>query len=78
MLSYKTYKQSPAHEWAVLIHGAGGSSATWYKQIKDFRKVYNLLLVDLRGHGNSAPGEGNYSFDDVCKDILEVMDHLKI
>ena len=40
-------------EWITFVHGAGGSSTIWYKQIKYFSKKYNLLLLDLRGHGKS-------------------------
>jgi pimeloyl-ACP methyl ester carboxylesterase len=38
-----------------FVHGAGGSSSIWFKQIRDFQKQYNVLLLDLRGHGESKP-----------------------
>ncbi|MBQ1222113.1 MAG: alpha/beta fold hydrolase, partial [Alistipes sp.] len=53
MLHYKTIEHSPESPWIVMIHGAGGSSAVWYRQISDFRRHFNLLLVDLVGHGGS-------------------------
>ena len=67
----------------VFVHGAGGSSSIWYKQIKEFKEEYNLLLIDLRGHGKSASRLKNiwkeeYTFTAVTKDILEVLDHLHI
>jgi pimeloyl-ACP methyl ester carboxylesterase len=40
-------------EWVVFVHGAGGSSAVWHKQVKPFSEKFNVLLVDLRGHGQS-------------------------
>ena len=54
MLYYKEFIHPESKEWVVFIHGAGGSSAVWYKQLKDFKVHYNLLLIDLRGHGKSA------------------------
>ncbi|OLS37222.1 alpha/beta fold hydrolase [Bacillus sp. MRMR6] len=81
MLYYKTYKNDNTHEWTVLVHGAGGSSAIWFKQIKEFKKNFNVLLVDLRGHGRSKDVkklQQHYSFDDLTKDIIEVLNHLKI
>ncbi len=83
MLYYKKYKHSSSKEWVVFIHGAGGSSSIWYKQIRDFREEYNLLLIDLRGHGKSADAFKNlwkeeYTFPVVTKDIIEVLDHLNI
>jgi pimeloyl-ACP methyl ester carboxylesterase len=83
LLYYKTYLHPTNPEWMVLIHGAGGSSAIWFKQIKEFRKSYNLLLIDLRGHGKSSNRLSNlwkekYTFPAVTRDIIQVLDHLKI
>lgn len=80
MLYYKTYPNPESTEWVAFIHGAGGSSSIWFKQIKDFCRHFNVLMVDLRGHGKSAgdkPYE-QYTFNEICGDILEVMDHAKI
>ena len=70
-------------EWITFVHGAGGSSTIWYKQIKYFSKKYNLLLLDLRGHGKSKsipinPFKKKYTFDSITNDILEVIDAEKI
>lgn len=81
MLYFKTYELSPSHEWVVLIHGAGGSSSIWYRQIKDYKGQFNLLLLDLRGHGKSkdlSKPKQPYTFDEVSLDVIEVLDHLKI
>ncbi|NVJ85971.1 MAG: alpha/beta hydrolase [Algoriphagus sp.] len=83
MLHYKTYPNPNSEEWVVFIHGAGGSSAVWYKQIKDFKEEYNLLLIDLRGHGKSANlsqaiYQKEYTFEDVTRDVIEVLDHLNM
>lgn len=81
MLHYKTYHKSKDHEWVIFVHGAGGSSSIWYKQIREFKQDFNILLVDLRGHGRSKSDRfllRKYSFQDISKDVLEVMDHLSI
>lgn len=83
LLYYKTYTQENHSEWIVFIHGAGGSSSIWYKQIREFKEHYNLLLIDLRGHGRSANSFRNlwnekYTFPNVTKDIIEVLDHLNL
>ncbi|HEX8320744.1 MAG TPA: alpha/beta hydrolase [Longimicrobium sp.] len=70
---------SPDHEWVVFVHGAGGSSSIWYRQVREFRKNFNVLLVDLRGHGDSQPPmlkafEGEYTFNDLVGEIVEVLD----
>ncbi|MBV9774903.1 MAG: alpha/beta fold hydrolase [Gemmatimonadetes bacterium] len=83
MLHHKTFVLGPDREWVVFVHGAGGSSSIWFRQLREFRQHFNLLLVDLRGHGESQdllpPRAGDsYTFRDVSAEILEVMDHLGI
>lgn len=83
LLFHKTYKHPTSSEWVVFVHGAGGSSSIWFKQIKAYKAHFNLLLVDLRGHGRSnnlLKGfiTNQYTFKEVTLDILTVLDHLKI
>ncbi len=82
MLHYSIFKEDAHTEWVTFVHGAGGSSAIWYKQIREFQKKFNILLVDLRGHGQSKQKIyqqiNRYTFSSISDDILEVLDHLKI
>lgn len=83
MLYHKTYKISPNVDWVVFVHGAGGSSSIWFKQIRAFKAKYNVLLLDLRGHGRSKHFlqkyfKENYTFRDISHDIIEVLDHNNI
>lgn len=83
MLHYRQFTKDVPAEWVVFIHGAGGSSAVWHKQLKAFQAHFNLLLIDLRGHGQSATNEKEksnppYTFELIAKDIIDVMDHVKL
>ncbi len=83
MLYYKQYIHNDSNEWVTFIHGAGGSSSIWFKQIKDFKKHFNVLLIDLRGHGKSQEMferyfTNEYNFENISIDVLDVLDHLKI
>lgn len=89
MLHHRTYILAPDREWVVLVHGAGGSSSIWFRQLRAYREEFNVLLVDLRGHGGSADGgEGDgegeggeqphYTFEAVSRDVIEVVDHVGI
>jgi pimeloyl-ACP methyl ester carboxylesterase len=62
-------------EWVVFVHGAGGSSAVWHKQVKPFSEKFNVLLVDLRGHGQSKlkTESKKYSFKMIANDVLETL-----
>lgn len=83
MLNYTVYRSKENKPWITFIHGAGGSSTIWFKQIKSFSKFFNLLLIDLRGHGKSKHhildlANSTYTFDAIAEDIIEVLEHEKI
>jgi len=83
LLNYYSYPHKISKEWVTFVHGAGGSSSIWYKQVRDFKKHFNVLILDLRGHGNSQPKlkdtfNPKYTFDSITTDIVEVIEHLKI
>lgn len=83
MLYYKKYELSADKDWVVFVHGAGGSSSIWYRQIRAFQQHFNVLLLDLRGHGHSknflhSYMKNQYTFKDVSNDVIEVLDHLNI
>lgn len=79
MINYTKYYKSEEVPWVTFIHGAGGSSTIWYKQIKAFAKEFNVLLIDLRGHGDSKKLtfkdiRQSYTFPNVAHDVIEVLD----
>ena len=40
MLHFTTYTLNNNSPWVTFVHGAGGSSAIWYKQLRDFKKDF--------------------------------------
>jgi pimeloyl-ACP methyl ester carboxylesterase len=82
LLYYETYPaDQPAAEWLLFIHGAGGSTRTWRRQIDDLRTRFNLLLIDLPGHGQMAKrpiAAPVYTFPAIAEQIWAVADHLKL
>lgn len=83
MIAYTIYKNETSAEWVTFVHGAGGSSSIWFKQIRDFQKHFNVLLLDLRGHGNSneqikTAFKQKYTFKSIANDVIEVINHLQI
>ncbi|MFT6815771.1 MAG: pimeloyl-ACP methyl ester carboxylesterase [Sphingobacteriales bacterium] len=83
MLNYTIYNHPSSNKWVTFVHGAGGSSSIWFKQVRTFKAEFNVLILDLRGHGNSQVGlkdvmKTKYTFDVITTDIVEVIDHLKI
>ncbi|ARV08047.1 2-succinyl-6-hydroxy-2,4-cyclohexadiene-1-carboxylate synthase [Polaribacter sp. SA4-10] len=83
MLNYYSYPHKISTNWVTFVHGAGGSSSIWYKQVRDFKKHFNVLILDLRGHGDSTPTlkdtfNPKYTFDSITSDIVEVIEYLQI
>ncbi|MEX1062325.1 MAG: alpha/beta hydrolase [Balneolaceae bacterium] len=83
MLYYKTYILDKDKDWVIFIHGAGGSSTIWYRQIKAYREKFNVLFMDLRGHGHSRHAiqehyKEKYTFKMISLDVLDVLNHLDI
>nr|WP_321357996.1 alpha/beta hydrolase [uncultured Draconibacterium sp.] len=81
MLYHKVFPHKSSDTWVVFVHGAGGSNLVWFRQLREFKKHFNVLLVDLRGHGKSKKEytrEEIYAFDEIALDVIKTMDHLKI
>jgi pimeloyl-ACP methyl ester carboxylesterase len=82
VLYHKTYFISEDKPWVTFVHGAGGSSSIWYAQIRDFKEHFNVLLLDLRGHGKSKnhkwKNRKDYSFKSIGNEVVDLLDHLNI
>jgi pimeloyl-ACP methyl ester carboxylesterase len=63
--------------WVLMVHGAGGSTRTWRKQVEEFGKHYHLLIIDLPGHAGSAvftKDRDSYDFEWISSQIWDVVD----
>jgi len=80
VLEFKTYINDENKSWITFLHGFGGSSNIWYKQIRKLSKSYNLLFIDLRGHGKSRNVclDSDFNLNTACEDIIDVLKFLKI
>jgi pimeloyl-ACP methyl ester carboxylesterase len=60
-----------------MVHGAGGSTRTWRKQLEAFGEEYHLLIIDLPGHAGSAERTAHrskYDFEWISAAIWDVVD----
>ena len=69
-------------DWLVFIHGFGGSTKMWKRQIDSFKDKFNLLILDLPGHGKSKEGiahKGIKRFEDLADIVVETLheNHIK-
>lgn len=81
MLHYELHYRDTQSPWMVFIHGAGGSLVTWKHQVREFRHLFNLLLIDMRDHGKSkdiSPAYDDYDFEIITDDIIDVLNFLEV
>ena len=59
----------------ILLHGIGGNSTNWTQQIHALSKNYKAVAWDMRGYGKSEDYNGPLVIEDVCADILAIIEH---
>lgn len=62
----------------VLLHGLGSSTGDWSAQIEHFAAHYDVLALDLRGHGRSSKPPGPYSIPQFAADTAALLRHLAL
>lgn len=62
----------------ILLHGGLGSSLDWRNQIPALVNDHRVIVIDSRGQGRSTRAGQPISYDLMMKDVIAVMDHLKI
>ena len=72
------YETHGSGEPLVLLHGFTMSHNMWEPFVEDFSKTYKVILVDLRGHGNSTNPSNEFTHRDSAKDIYGLLDSLNI
>jgi pimeloyl-ACP methyl ester carboxylesterase len=83
MLNFSVHNNENTSKWVTFIHGAGGSSSIWFQQFRAFKNEFNILLIDLSGHGKSESrfdenSKEGYTFEMITGDIVEVLNSLSI
>ncbi|MBI2906473.1 MAG: alpha/beta fold hydrolase [Chloroflexi bacterium] len=60
----------------TLVHGLGGSIASWESQVAEFSKKFQVLTWDVRGFGASDKPRGVYSAQMFADDLLSLLQKL--
>ncbi|MER5432455.1 alpha/beta hydrolase [Streptomyces sp. NPDC002588] len=61
----------------VFVHGWTANRRRWDHQLAHFAAERRVVRFDLRGHGESD-GAGVKTVEELAKDLLALLDHLKI
>lgn len=62
----------------VFIHGFPFSHRMWEPQLRALSDDFRLVAYDIRGHGESPVGDGQYTMEFFVDDLIGVLDHLEI
>jgi pimeloyl-ACP methyl ester carboxylesterase len=69
---------SPSGSTMVLIHGYTDNARDWVPLLPYLSKSHRLILVDIRGHGQSSKPECYYTRLDFAYDIKLLLDKLGV
>jgi pimeloyl-ACP methyl ester carboxylesterase len=64
----------------VFIHGLTGSASAWLRYEQRFSQSFNVVVVDLRGHGMSKrlSSYDDYSLEKCAEDVRVVLNTLRV
>lgn len=64
---------------AAFSHSLAADSGMWAEQVPAFLAAgYQVLRIDMRGHGGSDAFPGTYTMQHLAGDVLHVMDSLEL
>ncbi len=62
----------------VFVHGFPFSLEMWDPQMRALPNHFRAIAYDVRGHGQSDVGDGQYSIEFFVDDLMALLDHLVI
>jgi 3-oxoadipate enol-lactonase len=62
----------------VLLHPFPASHELWLPAAQALVSRYQVILPDLRGHGDSGVGEGPASMEKHASDLARILDHAEV
>ncbi|MET0404587.1 MAG: alpha/beta hydrolase [Cystobacter sp.] len=77
-LNHQRILKSPTADWIVFFHGMGGDCSIFSKQVPLFQQHFNLLFIDLPGHGRSIGVEGREPVEFSVQKVIELLEFLKV
>lgn len=72
--SYEVYGEGPP---VVLLHGFTSSSATWSSFVSEYKSAFQLIVIDLPGHGQTKL-QAPRTMATCCEDLQQILTHLHV
>ncbi len=77
MIAYET-RGDAGRPWLTLVHGFSQNRRYFEPALPQLEEKFRLLLVDLRGHGDSAGLPGPFGIEEYADDLEQIFAHEKI
>ncbi|MGU9942812.1 3-oxoadipate enol-lactonase [Bordetella avium] len=62
----------------VLSNSLGTNADMWARQVPALAHHFRVVRYDTRGHGRSSVPDGEYCFEQLAGDVVELLDHLGV
>ncbi len=62
----------------IFLHGFPFNYTMWELQLEAVSRHYRAIAYDVRGHGDSTVGDGQFTIEQHVDDLIALLDHLKI
>ncbi|MDQ3805341.1 MAG: alpha/beta hydrolase [Acidobacteriota bacterium] len=72
------YEEAGRGEPVVLLHGFPFNRSLWREQVAALGGRFRVITPDLRGHGESAVGEGPATMEEMAADVAALLDELGV
>lgn len=79
-LFYRANDYQSDRQTIVFVHGLSGSSSAWIPYEREFMEEFNIVTLDLRGHGKSEKPEKyeDYKIENFADDLCDLVDYLRL
>jgi len=79
LINYEVHGNRPGKETLLMLHGLlGSSSSQWREFVDPLAFKFRVILVDLRGHGQSDNMDTTLNPERVLSDVEGLIDYLEV
>lgn len=77
-LAHQIAGPGPGAPTIALLGSLGSDRSMWDPQLRTLSADFNVLAIDLRGHGESPTPAGPYTVAELAGDVLALLDRLDL
>ncbi len=78
LMVYRDGPRSKTKPTLIFLHGFALCSAIWAHQFEELREQFDLVAIDIRGHGGSEAGDQGMTLELLANDLHDVITTLEL